>query len=672
MEEGKAVIFSYGGVEEGNKRSISICRTAEGKLVAQTVQNWGGGVNATSSIELGDDADRIFHTLVIVNERNIKTDYQWGWASGMQSFYLDGKFAGAISDGNGQERALMDTFRYGAIYNRTFDGITEPAAESGLAFRDLRFAAKVWTSAEAKAYAIDRQLAGEDYLFDYRFTSGAKHFYGDGLSDFVTTAAGYTPVNGTDGYGTAVHACGYGAIPDGGSILNNGDWTLATSFKSCAVSNGVILALGGDGRATEGRELRILSSSVPGELLLGVVQTYSYGGRASAYQNMPASLALTDLGDTTGSFHSLVLVFTASDKTLKAYWDGEYKGEFNSAQGMGTLFRSWLQFGQSKNSVLGYDSEDGTNYTLVNPALVHVPTAYHPDTAFQDVRLFGKALGDDEIAAYAAMFPAAAATKSNIDDYGFRHDFSSGRLVMTGEGCTDGDGEGADGIAGTGTRVFGPRLDGKYVKAAFPSKDGYATIDDGLNRDWTIAMYVKAPSVSDGNAVMFSFGGLEESGRRSIALCSSSTGSLFVQMVQRWGASEDAVNAPASLDLGGDVADGKFHTIVVVNERNIKNTDDPSYPWNTGMLSFYLDGEYRGSFTDKNGQERTLMDKIRYGALYNRTHSSVAEPGEESGLAFCDLRFIPRVWTGAEAADYSAAFPVAEQSSAPGFTIFLQ
>ncbi|MBQ5531818.1 MAG: InlB B-repeat-containing protein, partial [Kiritimatiellae bacterium] len=173
VEEGKAVIFSYGGIEENNKRSIAICRTAEGSLVAQTVQNWyqadgnTGGVNATSSIALGSDPDRTFHTLVIVNERNIKTDYEWEWASGMQSFYLDGKFVGAITDPDGQERALMDTIRYGAIYNRAFDGMTEPAAESGLAFRDLRFTTNVWTSAEAEVYASELEASAAAFTVTF-------------------------------------------------------------------------------------------------------------------------------------------------------------------------------------------------------------------------------------------------------------------------------------------------------------------------------------------------------------------------------------------------------------------------------------------------------------------------------------------------------------------------
>ena len=155
---------------------------------------------------------------------------------------------------------------------------------------------------------------------------------------------------------------------------------------------------------------------------------------------------------------------------------------------------------------------------------------------------------------------------------------------------------------------------------------------------------------------------------RSIALCSSSTGSLFVQMVQNWG---DGVNAPENLDLGGDIS-SMFHTLVVVNERNIRTDENLNTQWNTGMISFYLDGEYKGSFTANNGQERALMNAIRYGAIYNRTHESVVEPDAASGLAFYDLRFIPQVWTSAEAADYAAAFPAAEQSKMRAITIFVR
>ena len=39
---------------------------------------------------------------------------------------------------------------------------------------------------------------------------------------------------------------------------------------------------------------------------------------------------------------------------------------------------------------------------------------------------------------------------------------------------------------------------------------------------------------------------------------------------------------------------------------------------------------------------------------------------------FYDLRFIPQVWTSAEAKDYATAFPVAEQSKAHGIIVIMR
>ena len=682
VAEGKAVIFSYGGIETSGRRSISICRTAEGKLVAQTVQRWGGGddaVNATSSIELGDDADRLFHTLVIVNERDVKTKYDGGWASGMQSFYLDGEFVGAITDVNGQERALMDTFRYGAIYNRTFNGITEPTAGSGLAFRDLRFATKVWTSAEAKAYAIDRQVPCDDFLFDYRFTSGEKHFYGNGFADPVTVAAGYTPVHGTSGYGTAVHATGYGINNDDIKKALAGNWSLAMSFKSCDIEKGAIISLG-DVPANGTKQLAILSSSTEGRLYAAVVQRW--GGTTAINRSLNDQTIEVSGADFAKEFHTLVVTHVPTDAThtgvLTIYVDGVQVHQFTTVNlGSERVFGGGIRFGALM--------DNGRTTSL--PGDIK-STAYCPDTAFQDVRFFTKTLDADEIAAYAAMFPAAAATKSDIDDYGFRHDFSSGKLVLTGEGYIDGDGEGANGIVGTGTSVPGPKVEGKITKASFPSKDGYGSVEGGLNRDWTLAMSVKAPAVAGNEkGIVLAIGGVDvdewTTPVKALVLCSNTDGGLYAKIVQRWGSGEDAVNDVGSIasltiasgDLGGGTTNG-FHTLVVVNERDVKTDEQWNTSWKSGMVSFYWDGVYKGALTGVDGQGPTFTPTMRYGAIYNRTYTGssnfVESSNKDSGLAFYDLRFIPQVWTSAEAADYAAAFPAAEQSKARGIAILLR
>ena len=79
----------------------------------------------------------------------------------------------------------------------------------------------------------------------------------------------------------------------------------------------------------------------------------------------------------------------------------------------------------------------------------------------------------------------------------------------------------------------------------------------------------------------------------------------------------------------------------------------------------------RGHSSVPTGSIRTLH-KIRYGGIYNRTINGFAEPSEESGLAFYDLRFIPQVWTSAEAKDYATAFPVVEQSKAHGIIVIVR
>ena len=125
------------------------------------------------------------------------------------------------------------------------------------------------------------------------------------MADPVVNDASYVAVHGTNGYSTTVHPAGYGPIALGEQYLNE-DWTLAMSVKSCDVENGILLALGGNGMASIGRELRILSSSTPGKLSAVIAQTWN----VNYNQNTPASIALTDLGDTTGSFHTLVAVHT--------------------------------------------------------------------------------------------------------------------------------------------------------------------------------------------------------------------------------------------------------------------------------------------------------------------------------------------------------------------------
>ena len=528
-----------------------------------------------------------------------------------------------------------------------------PSAE----YDEVRIWSRAFTAKELALNAVsgpdtilDHDSRGNSPLLAYDFTSGAKAYSGF-IDDPVTVAAGYTAVHGTNGYGTAVHAAGYGTS-DAIRTTLAGEWSLATSFKSCDIEKGVLLSLGNI-PANGTKQLAILSSSTEGRLYAAVVQRW--GGTTAINRSLDDQTIAVSGADFANEFHTLVVTHVPTDAkntgALTVYVDGVQVHQFTTVNlGQERAFGNGIRFGALMDA--------GRTTSL--PSDIK-STAYCPDTAFQNVRLYDRLLSADEISAYAAEFPAAAATKGSIGDYGFRHSFSTGKLVSDNGTFASTGGFNDNGLVGTGTAVDAPAYAAEGVKACFPDKTGYGTVTGGLNRDWTIAMSVKGPTVVSGNpAAMFSFGGVEDSTKqcRSIALCSSSTGSLFVQMVQRWGSGNDAVNAPVSLDLGGDTS-SMFHTLVIVNERNIRTDENLNTQWNTGMISFYLDGEYKGSLTDNNGQERVLMDMIRYGAIYNRTHESVVEPDAASGLSFQDLRFIPQVWTGAEAKDYAAAFPVA-------------
>ncbi|MBQ5530811.1 MAG: hypothetical protein IIT98_02265, partial [Kiritimatiellae bacterium] len=451
VENGILLALGGDGMSSIGRELRILSSSTSGKLSAVMAQTWNVNYNQNTpaSLVLTDlgDTTGSFHTLVAVYTKD----------DAMIKLYWDGAYKGEFNSLNemGADKVFRSNLQFGGSLNNTVASHVSTASNLNVAFQNVTFytealgadAISEYAAAFPSAAATSTTIDGA--LFDYGFTTGAMVYDGT-IEDPVTNAPGYTAVNGASGYGTAVHACGYGAIEDGENILNNGDWTLAMSVKSCDVENGILLSLGGSGKASLGRELRILSSSTPGKLSAVAAQTWDL----TEPLNAPASFELTGLGDTTGSFHTLVAVYTKDDTKIKLYWDGVLKGEFNSLQGIGEdkVFRSFFQFG---------DSVNGQTYSSLN----HVPTAWCPDAAFQDVRFYTRAFDADEALAYALEFPAVAAATSAIDDVTFRHDFTNGTLVATGDGWTD------SGLASTGTAV-----EGVPGGAAFPSKDGYGTV----------------------------------------------------------------------------------------------------------------------------------------------------------------------------------------------------
>lgn len=505
-----------------------------------------------------------------------------------------------------------------------------------------------------------------NFYFRYGFENGTKQ-YVNGMycsSEPTASASGSMPADGPGGPGTAAHPYGYGSISLGDTYLN-ADWTLAMSVRSVPVDNGILLTLGGDNRATDGRELRILSSATPGKLRAVVVQTYSYGGNAHAYQNAPAKLDLTGLGDVTNTFHSLVAEHSISDHVIRFYLDGAPIGKFNSSQNMGTLFRSWIQFCQSKNDVLTQET--------------HSDTVMNPAVAFRDVRLYRRRLEPGEIMQYAEAYPAAegAYVPKNIDGYAFRHDFTSGKLVYDGSGYTD------NGLAGTGEKVMGAK-GARY--AAFPSTNGWCSVEGGLNRDWTCAMSVKMPAGIEGNGIMLSLGGQGGSGKRSLVISTTNdpSGSFYVKNAQRYGSGQNSVNTTPEkfLPTGlGDVTN-MFHSLVVVHAKGMSNASN----WRTGTFGFYWDGAYIGSMQISDGvTDRELENIISYGCikpynphLYNTNGDVIYNPpfeeiGEKSsGFAVQEMRFSTEVWSEVEARAYAERFPAAVQRKPSGFIVIVR
>ena len=659
------ILCCLGGVTSKGIGVVVASTPNNGELRFAIPQNYNGGSgrnwtgNYITLTGLGDTVNE-FHSLVLIHGRNQKANNannaNKSWSSGVISIYWDGEWKGALSTSDpaaSNERPFLKNSVPSGTYNELTD------SSCGAAFRDLRFTTNVWTSVEAHAYTKSMSPL-KDYLFRYDFATGVKSYSHNGCAtEPAGEWSGFTAVNGPDGYGTAVHACGTGTITDGDTKLNE-DWTLAMSFKSCDVEKGVILCLGRCD-TNQRKQLAICSSSTPGKIHIAAIQRWTGG---SSGVNVPLTLNPTGLGDTTNAFHTLVAVHEASKGTKKFpgrqetglitfYWDGAQIGTIDTGTNGGErLFESGFRFSALRTGLSGYADLTG-----------------NPDAALRDVRFFTRALPASEIALYVSQYPVATAAVCDVDDYHFRHNFA-----VEGSGFTD------TSLAGTGTKVMGGVVGSKY--AAFPDKAGVGTVNGGLNRDWTLAMSVKAPVVESGkNGIMLTLGGVETNQKKALTICSTadSTGGLFIAVPQRWGSAESSINtcqARISLSGLGDITN-KYHSLVIVHARNQKND---SYTWQTGTYGIYWDGKYVNSLVNTDSRGLQFMDNLRYGAIYNRSLGGdgstlqpfYVEPEQASGLAFQDVRFYTKILTSAEARAYAELFPVSEQSRRMPFTILIR
>ncbi len=587
----------------------------------------------------------------------------------------DGTFIGDNFEPIGSWTTASFEDDYEFMLGRGFYGDSNPKAS----FDEVR----VWKTALTRQQIKENISLGPDKLpkalitpndtfknsvFRYDFSNGTGALLNNDTSISRVTESwmGFVPVHGTNGFGTAVHPCGEIKFSNGKTLMN-GDWTLAMSVKSTSVDNSLLVALGGDTNVS--REYRLVASSTEGVLKNHIAQRWSTGYEP----NVPARLELTNLGDTTNMFHSLVAVHRACDAKIKLFWDGILVGEFNSLHAMGSdkRFSDAIRFGTTHFKDCSID----------NTPCTYPETIANPDVAYQDIRFFSYKFTGAEVLEYASMYPAAKATSGDINDYHFRHDFTKGKCIIEGDGFIDSTDVP---MAGSGTRVPGPTNGSRG--ATFPDYTRLGSVDGGYERDWTLAMSVKFPVVTEGNAILMALGSIKELTKAlTIATTKNSSDGLFIAMAQHWGGGVgeyNVCNARVTIDNLGDTTN-MFHTLVISHQRNGRARAG-GYG-KTGVFAIYWDGDYVGSITDSDSSDRPMPEMLRYGGVYDVNPHDVSNNGNESynppyvemvdsssGLAFQDVRFCTNVWTSAEAEAYAEAFPVMQPISLPGLRIIVR
>lgn len=475
-----------------------------------------------------------------------------------------------------------------------------------------------------------------DFHFRYDFTKGTKVYEHNGCeTEPCTKGTSYRSVYGVNGYNTAVHAGGYGSIysGNGSELLDlNSDWSMAMSVKSADVEKGVLLCLGANGELNN-KQVLFCSSSEPGKLHIAICQCWKKTPGYVGMKNIPTSITLSDLGDTTNSFHTLVAVHTISDNIIKLYWDGVLVGNWDSNHNqVNKAFANGFQFSGSHGG-------NPSGYSSLGEDL---------NAQFQDVRFFTRALSAEEAQLYATAFPVASV---NLNDYFFRYDFSSGARVFAGNDGTDPAGEFSSNVS-----VPGP--DG-IDKAVHPG--GYGEIADGeakLNENWTIAMSVKPDDVSKG--IFLCLGSNDTQYKKQLLLCSDGEGYIHAAICHRWSTSSSTANArnfPTSKSyICPSETSARFHTLVGVHTMG---------EGKTGELTLYFDGVQIGTLDtsyNTSNPHRPFANGFQFCSAYGGISTYMKEKGYQAqksnaNVAFLDVRFYTNTWTAAEAKSYSRLYP---------------
>ena len=240
----------------------------------------------------------------------------------------------------------------------------------------------------------------ESYHFRHDFSTGSRVFTGGAKcpADFIgNTSADSCALEGPNGSSSAMHVGGcYGPIKINGVevdnyYLNTNDWTLAVSFRPGSVEKGIIIAVGRLNLINNkgGRiDIAVCSSSDPSKLY---IQEFYRSGSNAAKGN---SVTLTNLGNVTNGFHSLVLAYSKSAKTVTPYFDGVKKDvlTLTSKETTSRFVGNYFNYG-SLPSVASLPSGYSSSYT-------------NTDVAFYNVRFYFGAFSAADAAAYAALYPA--------------------------------------------------------------------------------------------------------------------------------------------------------------------------------------------------------------------------------------------------------------------------
>ena len=262
------------------------------------------------------------------------------------------------------------------------------------------------------------------------------------------------------------------------------------------------------------------------------------------------------------------------------------------------------------------------------------------------------------VAALCAALAPAPSFATNLDDYYFRYDFTSGQRVFHGsdmapvDPLSDTTISGSDRSDMTELAVDGP--DGANT-AIHPMNAGwsagnststnpksvYSLLSEG---DWTFAMSVR-PGTTE-NGVIFSIGRRSTSSRKGISICASSDPTkLIIDENQCNSSGKKSRYTQITLDRNIDVSKG-FHTVVVVYKKAASG--------NAGTYHFYVDGVYQKSHTSLNfvfGGGFQFCSTVS-----NPTTDEVATTGDLD-VAFRDVRFYPSAFSSSDARRYAALYP---------------